>query len=252
MTTERVLVIIPTYNEADNIAPICARLSLAVPEADILIVDDNSPDGTGQIANRLADGDRRVHVMHRRVKNGMGAAYLQGFRWGLRQGYDVLVEMDADGQHRPEQLPDLLAGLARADVVKGSRYVSGGQVINWPKWREWLSRGGSLWIRLMLGLPVRDITGGFNVFRAPVMAAMIDDIASAGFNIQVDLTYHAIANGFTVVEVPITFVERLQGASKMSGRIVVEALLKTTIWGLRRRVSRLAAWLKALAGRRAG
>lgn len=247
MSGQRLLVIIPTYNEADNIASIYQRLRATVAQADVLVVDDNSPDGTGQIADGLADGDRRVHVMHRRVKNGLGAAYLQGFRWGLAQGYDILVELDADGQHAPEELPRLLAGLDEADLVKGSRYVPGGRIVNWPKSRQWLSRLGSAWTRVMLGLPVRDVTGGFNAIRADALADVIDQVASAGFNIQVDLTYHMVQAGHTVVEVPITFVERRRGASKMTSRIVVEALAKTTAWALRRWAGQLSRWLTGSA-----
>jgi len=243
---DTILVVIPTYNEKDNIGAICARLRAAVDQADILVVDDNSPDGTGQMANRLADADRHIHVMHRTAKNGLGAAYLAGFRWGLRHGYAVLVEMDADGSHQPEQLPRLLDALATADMVKGSRYVPGGSVVNWPKSRELLSRGGSWWTRLMTGMPVRDITGGFNAFHAATLDAVMDEISSVGYNFQVDLTWHVIAKGMTVAEVPITFVERQYGQSKMSGRIVVEALAKTTAWGLRHRTSQVASAIERL------
>ncbi|MDR0285456.1 MAG: polyprenol monophosphomannose synthase [Propionibacteriaceae bacterium] len=248
---DKVLVVIPTYNEKDNIKIACSRLRAAVAGAHILIVDDNSPDGTGDLADQLAADDPQIHAMHRTAKNGLGAAYLAGFRWGLKQGYDVLVEMDADGSHQPEQLPDLLAALATADMVKGSRYVPGGRVVNWPKSRELLSRGGSLWTRLMIGIPVRDITGGFNAFRAATLRAVIDEITSAGYNFQVDLTWHVISKGLTVAEVPITFTERERGQSKMSGGIVVEALLKTTLWGLRYRLGQLGSALRRLVSPRA-
>jgi len=234
---DRVLVIIPTYDEAENIGPLTARLRAAVPEAHILIADDNSPDGTGRLADRLADADDHIHVMHRRGKEGLGAAYLAGFAWGLGQGFDVLVEHDADGSHQPEQLPRLLAALETADMVKGSRYVEGGSVVNWPKSRELLSRGGSLWTRLMLGIPLKDITGGFNAFRADTLRAIMPSISSSGYNFQVDLTWQAIQRGFTVVEVPIDFVERTAGVSKMSGRIVLEAMARTTLWGLHHRLA---------------
>jgi len=239
-----VLVIIPTYNEKDNIGLICSRLRQAVDYADILIVDDTSPDGPGEIADGMADADSHIHVMHRTAKNGLGAAYLAGFRWGLNHGYEALVEMDADGSHQPEQLPTLLAALSTADMVKGSRYVPGGSVVNWPKSRELLSRGGSWWTRLMLGLPLRDITGGYNAFRAATLRAIIDDITSVGYNFQVDLTWRVVSRGLTVTEVPITFVERERGTSKMSGAIVIEALLKTTTWGLTYRLGQLARWAK--------
>jgi len=183
-------------------------------------------------------------VMHRRGKEGLGAAYLAGFAWGLEQGFDVLVEHDADGSHQPEQLPRLLEALETADMVKGSRYVEGGSVVNWPKSRELLSRGGSLWTRLMLGIPLRDITGGFNAFRAATLRAIMPDISSSGYNFQVDLTWQAIQRGFTVVEVPIDFIERTAGVSKMSGKIVVEAMARTTLWGLRHRLASLARLLR--------
>ena len=246
---DRVLVVIPTYNEKDNIEIICPRLLAAVPEADILIADDNSPDGTGVIADRMADAEPRIHVMHRTAKNGLGAAYLAGFRWGLDRGYQALVEMDADGSHQPEQLPSLLEALREADMVKGSRYVPGGSVVNWPKTRELLSRGGSWWTRLMIGIPVRDVTGGFNAFRAETLRAIIDDISSVGYNFQVDLTWQVISHGLMVAEVPITFIERERGESKMSSGIVVEALVKTTAWGVRYRLGQLASGLKRLTGR---
>jgi dolichol-phosphate mannosyltransferase len=241
--TDKVLVIVPTYNEAENIEPIVGRLRAAVPEAHVLVADDNSPDGTGALADALADADDHVHVMHRQGKEGLGAAYLAGFRWGLERGFEVLVEHDADGSHQPEQLPRLLAALEDADMVKGSRYVAGGSVVNWPKSRELLSRGGSLWTRLMTGIPLKDITGGFNAFRAGTLRAIMPKITSEGYNFQVDLTWQAIQQGFKVVEVPIDFIERERGESKMSGRIVVEALLRTTAWGVRYRLGQVVGWV---------
>ncbi len=241
---DKVLVIIPTFNEAENIEPIVGRLRRSVPTAHVLVADDNSPDGTGEIADRLAEADDHVHVMHRQGKEGLGAAYLAGFAWGLEHGYDVLVEHDADGSHQPEQLPAVLAALKTADMVKGSRYVEGGSVVNWPKSRELLSRGGSLWTRLMLGIKVRDITGGLNAFRAATLRAILPKISSVGYNFQVDLTWQALQQGFTVAEVPIEFVERERGQSKMSSRIVVEALLRTTMWGIRHRLSQLTSLVR--------
>ncbi len=246
---DKVLVIIPTYNELENIEGITGRLRRSVPSAHILIADDNSPDGTGDIADQLAAADDHIHVMHRVGKEGLGAAYLAGFRWGLERGYDVLVEHDADGSHQPEQLPLLLDALKTADMVKGSRYVKGGSVVNWPKSRELLSRGGSLWTRLMLGIPVKDITGGFNAFRAATLAAIIDDISSVGYNFQVDLTWQTLQKGLTVAEVPIEFVERERGQSKMSKNIVFEALARTTVWGLKHRVSQVADLGKSAVAR---
>lgn len=246
---DKVLVIIPTYNEAENIAPIVARLRRSVPTADVLVADDNSPDGTGDIADRLAAADSHVHVLHRAGKEGLGAAYMAGFAWGLDKGYDVLVEHDADGSHQPEQLPAVLDGLKTADMVKGSRYVAGGSVVNWPKSRELLSRGGGLWTRLMLGIPVKDITGGLNAFRASTLRAIMPKISSVGYNFQVDLTWQALQQGLVVKEVPIEFVERERGQSKMSSRIVVEALVRTTLWGARYRASQVKGLVSRTASK---
>lgn len=238
------LVIIPTYNESENVERIVDRLRTAVPAVHVLVADDNSPDGTGRLADALAAADEHVHVLHRLGKEGLGAAYLAGFAWGLDHGFDVLVEMDADGSHQPEQLTRLLDALSGADMVKGSRYVPGGEVVNWPKSREFLSRGGSVWTRLMLGLQLRDTTGGFNAFRSATLRGIgLDNIASAGYCFQVDLTWRAVKAGYRVVEVPITFVEREFGDSKMSQRIVAEALVRTTLWGVHYRAGQLRTWL---------
>jgi dolichol-phosphate mannosyltransferase len=239
---QRILVIIPTYNESENIERIVERTRTAVPAAHILIADDNSPDGTGKLADSLAAADDHVHVMHRLGKEGLGAAYLAGFEWGLSHGYDILVEMDADGSHQPEQLPRLLDSLADADVVLGSRWVSGGSVVNWPKSREILSRGGNLWTRIALGIPLKDATGGYRAFRRETLLGLgLDNVASAGYCFQVDLAWRALKAGFRVVEVPITFVEREYGDSKMNQRIVIEALLRTTGWGIAHRANQLRA-----------
>lgn len=236
-----VLVIIPTYNEAENIEPITTRLRKAVPDAHILIADDNSPDGTGRLADELAAKDDHIHVNHRKGKEGLGAAYLDSFEWGLAQGYDVLIEHDADGSHQPEQLPRLLRALADgADMVKGSRWVKGGSVINWPKHREFLSRGGSVYLRLMLGMPVKDITGGLNAFKAPVLRDVLDQrIDRHGYGIQRDLTWHAYQRGYRIVEVPIDFVERERGNSKMGSHVVIEAIKTSTIMGIKHRFGQL-------------
>ncbi|WP_314173490.1 polyprenol monophosphomannose synthase [Streptomyces winkii] len=234
-----VLVIIPTYNEADNIESITARLREAVPEVHILIADDNSPDGTGKIADELAAQDEQIHVLHRAGKQGLGAAYLAGFRWGIDQGYGVLVEMDADGSHQPEELPRLLTALKGADLVLGSRWVPGGRVVNWPRSRRLISRGGSVYSRVMLGLPLRDITGGFRAFRSETLKGLgMDAVASQGYCFQVDLANRAVRAGYHVVEVPITFIERVRGNSKMSRDIMVEALWRVTAWGVEGRVKR--------------
>jgi dolichol-phosphate mannosyltransferase len=236
----KVLVIIPTYNEADNIQPIVARVRSAVPDADILVADDNSPDGTGKLAGELAAADEAVHVLHRKGKEGLGAAYLAGFRWGIDHGYGVLVEMDADGSHQPEELPRLLVALKGADVVLGSRWIPGGRVVNWPRSREILSRGGSTYSRLLLDVPIRDVTGGYRAFRKETLEGLgIDAVASAGYCFQVDLAWRAVKAGFHVVEVPITFVERERGDSKMSRGIVLEAFWRVGAWGIASRVGKL-------------
>ncbi|MFV0427840.1 MAG: polyprenol monophosphomannose synthase [Arachnia sp.] len=250
MTSEplgSVLVIIPTYNEALNIASIVGRVRTSVPQAHVLIADDNSPDGTGDLADGLAAADEHVHVLHRMGKDGLGAAYLAGFTWGLDRGYGVLVEHDADGSHQPEELPRLLAALATADMVKGSRWVRGGSVVNWPKSRELLSRGGGLWVRFWLGIKVKDATGGLNAFRADTLRGIdLDTVESAGYVFQIDLTWRALKRGFAVVEVPIEFVEREHGASKMNRSIVLEALVRTAQWGM---AYRLGQAQEALRGR---
>ena len=236
----RVVVIIPTYNEVENIPIILQRLLAAVPTADALIVDDGSPDGTGDLADKLATEDSRIHVMHRTEKAGLGAAYIAGFRWALDAGYDIVVEMDADGSHAPEQLPRLLAATDHADLVLGSRWVPGGQVVNWPKSREVLSRGGNLYTRLALGISLHDATGGYRAYRRTVLQTIdLTGIASQGYCFQVDLAWRTVQAGFRVAEVPITFAERERGESKMSGNIVREALLRVTEWGVAHRAAQL-------------
>ncbi|EWC61999.1 Dolichol-phosphate mannosyltransferase in lipid-linked oligosaccharide synthesis cluster [Actinokineospora spheciospongiae] len=240
-----VLVVIPTYNERENLGIIIERLNAALPGAHALVVDDGSPDGTGELADELAAADERVHVLHRTEKAGLGAAYLAGFTWALEHDYAVVVEMDADGSHAPEDLPRMLDALGDADLVLGSRYVPGGRVVNWPKSREVLSRGGNLYSQLALGAKVRDITGGYRAFRRAVLEKLkLGNVASQGYCFQVDLAWRTIEAGFTVVEVPITFTERERGQSKMSGNIVREALWRVTKWGLRRRGNQLKALLR--------
>ncbi len=236
----RILVIIPTYNERDALPAILERVRASVPEADVLIADDNSPDGTGQVADDWALRDDQVHVMHRLGKEGLGTAYLAGFAWGLQNGYDVLVEMDADGSHQPEQLPRLLNALRDCDMVLGSRWITGGATENWSRGRQVLSKGGNLYTRMMLGVPIRDATGGYRAFRAQTLRALdLHEVASQGYCFQVDLAWRAVQRGLRVREVPITFVERTSGASKMSRTIVAEALWRVTVWGLDARVTRL-------------
>ena len=239
MTSElgRILVIIPTFQERENLALIVGRVRASVPTAHVLVADDNSPDGTGKVADELASDDDQVHVLHRAAKEGLGAAYVAGFEWALDEGYDVIVEMDADGSHQPEQLPRLLDALETADVVLGSRWVPGGEVSNWPKSREFLSRGGNMYTRVVLRLPLRDATGGYRAYRAKVLRAFdLTTVRSQGYCFQVDLAWRSWRRGYRVVEVPITFVERVLGASKMSRRIVFEALWRVTLWGLRDRL----------------
>jgi dolichol-phosphate mannosyltransferase len=244
-------VIIPTFNEIENLPIIAGRVRAAVPEADILVADDNSPDGTGRAADELAADDDHVHVMHRLGKEGLGAAYLAGFAWALQAGYDVVVEMDADGSHQPEQLPRLLDALRDADVVLGSRWVPGGSTVNWPRSRQLISQGGSLYSRVLLGVPIRDITGGYRAFRAETLRKLdLHEVASQGYCFQVDLAWRAMQRGLRVKEVPITFVERTRGASKMSRKIVFEALWRVTAWGVDDKVTRMRA--RSLARRASG
>jgi dolichol-phosphate mannosyltransferase len=238
----RIVVIIPTYNEREALPLIVKRVRASVPEADILVADDNSPDGTGAIADELAAADNHIKVMHRLGKEGLGAAYLAGFAWALQEGYDVVCEMDADGSHQPEQLPRLLEGLQNADLVLGSRWVAGGATENWPKSRQMISRGGSLYTRVMLGVPLRDVTGGYRAFRADTLRALdLHEVASQGYCFQIDLAWRALQRGLRVKEVPITFVERTVGTSKMSRKIVVEALWRVTAWGVDDQVTRARA-----------
>ncbi|HPE14028.1 MAG TPA: polyprenol monophosphomannose synthase [Actinomycetota bacterium] len=233
----RILVVIPTYNEVENLARIVTRVRASVPEAHVLVADDNSPDGTARVADELAATDDHVQVMHRLGKEGLGAAYLAGFSWALDNGYDVVVEMDADGSHQPEQLPLLLDALRNADLVLGSRWVPGGSVVNWPKSREILSKGGNWYTRRALRIPLQDATGGYRAFRASTLRALdLDGVGSAGYIFQVDLAYRTLAKGMRVVEVPIEFVEREVGDSKMNRKIVSEALWRVTVWGVRERV----------------
>lgn len=236
----RIVVIIPTFNERESLAAIVGRVRSSVPEVEILIIDDNSPDGTGAIADDLAAAEPKVQVMHRVGKEGLGAAYLAGFSWALQNSFDVVVEMDADGSHQPEQLPRLLAALRGADLVLGSRWIAGGGTENWSKGREILSRGGNFYTRTMLGVPLHDATGGYRAFRADTLRKLdLHDVASQGYCFQVDLAWRAVQRGLVVAEVPITFVERVAGTSKMSQRIVVEALWRVTVWGFDDRVTRI-------------
>ena len=203
---------------------------------DVLVVDDGSPDGTGDLADELAAADPQVSVVHRSEKAGLGAAYLHGFRVALERGYDVVGEMDADGSHQPEQLPRLLAALEHADLVIGSRWVPGGSVVNWPLSRKVLSVGGNLYARVLLGIPLRDVTAGYRLFRRTTLEAIdLGSVESAGYIFQTDLAFRTVRAGLTVVEVPIEFVERVRGESKMSRDVATESLRRITAWGLRER-----------------
>lgn len=259
---DRVLVVVPTYDEALTLPTLLAGIREHAPTVDVLVVDDASPDGTGEIAEALAaeratERSREgatpdllhqgpvgaVHVLHRQGKQGLGTAYIAGFRWGLERGYDVVCEMDADGSHRPEDLPRLLAASSAQPhpaLVLGSRWVPGGSVVNWPRHREVLSRGGNTYVRIALGLHLGDATGGFRAYRADTLRGLdLGSVASQGYCFQVDMAWRVAQAGGHVVEVPITFVERTAGESKMSRGIVQEALLKVTVWGATHRAHQL-------------
>ncbi|RKH44396.1 polyprenol monophosphomannose synthase [Corallococcus sicarius] len=229
----RALVCIPTYNERENIGPITQAVLAADPRVDILVVDDNSPDGTGQLADELAAKDPRVRVLHREKKEGLGRAYLAAFRWALAEGYTYILEMDADFSHDPRYLPTFLDTAERgADLVLGSRYVPGGGTVNWGVGRKIISRGGSLYARSILGVDVRDLTGGFKCFHRRVLETLnLDEVRSTGYAFQIELTYRTLRKGFTVREVPIVFEDRRVGHSKMNKKIFIEAL--GMVWKLR-------------------
>lgn len=232
----KVLVIVPTYNELESLPVIVSGIRHTVPEVHILIADDNSPDGTGEVANGISAGDNQVQVLHRIAKAGLGAAYLDAFGWAKSNGYDVVVEMDADGSHRPADLANILEALTNNDVVLGSRWVKHGQVVNWPKSREILSRGGNIYTRMWLGIGIHDATGGFRAYRMSALDQMdIDNVESQGYCFQVDMAWRAVKAGLRVAEVPITFVERELGESKMDSSIVKEALWRVTQWGIEKR-----------------
>lgn len=239
---------LPTYDEAENLKAVVAEIRAAIPLAQVLVIDDASPDGTGQLAEALAQADPLVSVLHRPHKEGLGPAYLAGFNWALQGGFGAVVEMDADGSHDPEELPALLAALGRSDVVIGSRWVPGARVLGWPRRRLLLSWVANAYARAALGLPVSDTTGGFRAYRAEALRALrLGSVHSRGYCFQVDLTRRAFEAGFRLVEVPITFSERRGGRSKMSLAVVGEAGLKVTLWALR---ARLCAALSPLASPR--
>ncbi len=228
----KALLCLPTYDERENLAPMIDAILAVVPRVDVLVIDDNSPDGTGRLADEIAAREPRVKVLHRAGKEGLGRAYLAGFAWALARDYGLVLEMDCDFSHDPRYLPGMLAAAAEADLVLGSRYVKGGGTVNWGLARTLISRGGSLYARTILGLAVRDLTGGFKCFRREVLEAI--DLASVectGYAFQIELTYRAVRRGFQVREIPIVFADRRVGHSKMSRRIVLEAIRK--VWSIR-------------------
>lgn len=231
----RNLVIMPTYNELANLEHSVSELFAHNANVDLLVVDDNSPDGTGALADKLAQANSRINVLHRTGKGGLGPAYLAGFAWGQERGYDRLIEMDADGSHRAVDLPKLLARADDAELVIGSRWIPGGKVVNWPLHRKAISRVGNIYVRLMLGTGVKDMTAGFRVYSAEFLRQLdLTAVAAYGYSFQVEMAWRTIQQKGRVIEVPITFVEREQGESKMTTKIVVEALWLVTKWGFAR------------------
>ncbi len=228
----RALVCLPTYDERDNLVPMTEAVLRAAPGLEILVVDDDSPDGTGNLADEIAAREPRVHVLHRARKEGLGRAYLAGFAWALERGYGLVLEMDCDFSHHPKYLPAMLSAAERADLVLGSRYVTGGGTANWSLGRRFISRGGSLYARAILGVGVRDLTGGFKCFRREVLEAIdLQSVECSGYAFQIELTFRALRKGFRVAEIPIVFEDRRVGRSKMSRRIVLEAVRK--VWSIR-------------------
>ncbi|AKE41194.1 Polyprenol-phosphate-mannose synthase domain 1 [Corynebacterium kutscheri] len=247
--SDNTLVIIPTYNELENLPLITGRVRTATPQVHILVVDDNSPDGTGKAADELAAQDDHIHVLHRDGKGGLLGAYIAGFRWGLERDFDVLCEMDADGSHAPEQLHLLLDQINQgADLVIGSRYIPGGEVVNWPKKRWILSKGGNLYISLALGAGLSDMTAGYRAFRRSVLETIdLDQLSAAGYIFQVDMAWRVVQEGFDVREVPITFTEREIGESKLDGSFVKDSLVEVTKWGIKHRFMQATALTKELS-----
>ena len=232
----KTLVVIPTYNERENIAALVPDVFAATPNVEVLVVDDNSPDGTGDVVRSLQNHFPHVHLLSRKGKEGLGKAYIAGFKWGLEKGYEAIVQMDADFSHRPEDLKALVSALPEYDFVMGSRWVSGGETVNWGLGRKFISRGGSFYARQILRFPVRDWTGGFNGWKAETLRKIgLDSVRSEGYSFQIELKYRALKLGLHGKEVPIIFEDRRVGQSKMSSRIVIEALYR--VWGLRGGVS---------------
>lgn len=228
-----VTIVIPTYNERDNIESILSAVRASAPEARVLVVDDGSPDGTGQLVDARAESDPHIAVLHREKKGGIGAAYRAGFARAIAEGAEVLVQMDADGSHDPADIPRLLSALSEADLVIGSRWIPGGRILNWPWYRQGISRGGSAYARAMLRSGVADMTAGFRAFRSPTLTSVgYAELTSTGYCFQIDTLRRTESLGFRIVEIPVTFLERERGSSKMSGAIVAEAMLRVTGWGI--------------------
>ena len=222
---DKTIVIIPTYDERENVGPISQAVLESVPEAEILFVDDNSPDGTGRLLDELAGKDPRIHVLHRPGKQGLGRAYIAGFQWALHHGYELILEMDADFSHDPKELPNFLRAAADADLVLGSRYAGGIRVMNWPLSRLLLSTGASAYVRMITGLPICDPTGGFKCFRRRVLEAIdLEHVTSSGYSFQIEMTHNAWMKSFRIREIPIVFEDRRAGYSKMSMAIAREAV----------------------------
>jgi dolichol-phosphate mannosyltransferase len=235
----RVLVVVPTYQEVENIEELLRRVRLAVPSADVLVVDDDSPDGTADVALTVGSELGRVDVLRRECKGGLGSAYRAGFCRGLEQGYDAVVQMDADLSHDPAAIPSLLGALADADLAVGSRYVAGGSIPHWPVRRRALSRYGNRYATAVLGLGIRDATSGFRAYKADTLRTVdVANTNATGYGFQVELVYRAALRGCKLVEVPIVFTDRVRGTSKMSSRIIAEAMWSVTVWGLKERVPR--------------
>ncbi|QXC62290.1 polyprenol monophosphomannose synthase [Aquihabitans sp. G128] len=236
------LVVLPTYQEAENIRDVLGRIRVSVPDAHVLVVDDGSPDGTADLAAAAGEELGQIDVLRRTQKSGLGPAYRAGFTWGLDHGHDVLIEMDADGQHDPAVLPQLVAAVGEGgfDLAIGSRYVPGGAVPGWPRNRRLLSQWGNRYIGLMLKLPVRDATAGFRAYRRSIIEKIgLDRVRADGYGFQIEMAYEVAKAGGTITEIPITFRDRALGVSKMSPNIVTEALVLVTRWGVRDRVNRL-------------
>ena len=232
---DKPIICMPTYNESENLRSILEAIHEEAPEVHVLVVDDDSPDGTGDIADDMAEGDERLHVLHRTAKEGIGPAYIAGFRWALARDYDAILEMDADFSHQPKYLSEMIGQLERYDVVIGSRYVAGGGTKDWGWWRKFLSRGGGTYARTILGFDIQDPTAGFVAWRRDVLEALdLDDVEASGYVFQIEMKYRAHQKGVDILEIPITFPDRVAGESKMSSDIALEAL--TRVWKVKAKV----------------